>query len=145
MFVCCFFNITQCHLQSKNMAVSNGCIMFAEAPALEETMRDAGFDRSDADVFHNPTFILSSGTNSCDLAHRQPGIIPASAVRHIDVRPKRGSFAAVAQASKQARQSVFQSAAKTATLSAGLVSIDHFQGSLRPAASLSQTLSLWQT
>lgn len=118
---------------ARSTAGSYGCGMFAEAPALEEALRDAGFDRNDADVFHNPAFVPSNGINNSDLAYKQPGIIPASAVRHIDVRPKRSSFAAVAQASKQARQSVFQSAAQTATLTAGLV---------RKAASLSQSLPL---
>lgn len=94
----------------------------AEAPALEEALRVAGFGHDKAEVCHNPTFVPSQDDGrSSRLGHKKSGVIPASAAHHIDVRPKKSSFAVVTQASKQARQSVFQSAANTATLTAGLV------------------------
>ena len=86
-------------------------------------LRAAGFGNDEADVFHNPAFVPGSDGRS-SISCTKSGVVSASTATRIKVRPKRGSFAAVAQAGKQAQQSIFQSAAKTATLSAGTVSQD---------------------
>ncbi|KAL3142887.1 hypothetical protein ABBQ38_003175 [Trebouxia sp. C0009 RCD-2024] len=99
-----------------------------EAPALEEALRAAGFGRDEAGVCHNPTFVpTQDGGGGSRLTRSKSGVIPASAAHHIDVRPKKSSFAAVAQASKQARRSMFQSAVNSATLTAGLGTSRHLR------------------
>lgn len=94
------------------------CCTFAEAPALEEALRVGGFGSTEEDVCHNPTFVSQDDGSSSELAHNTSGIIPASAARKISVRPKRSSFG---ESSRQAKQSVFQSTANTAMLTAGMV------------------------
>ena len=93
----------------------------AEAPALEEALRAAGFGRDEADVFHNPAFDSESKRGSHDGSHSKLGIVQFAEARRVEVRPKRSSFAAAAHAGRQAQKSIFQSAAKTATLTAGMV------------------------
>ncbi|KAL0017710.1 hypothetical protein WJX77_007374, partial [Trebouxia sp. C0004] len=92
-----------------------------EAPALEEALRTAGFGRDEA-VFDNPAYIHSSDKSSSGIPRSKSGVIPASAARRIEVRPKRSSIAIVTDMGKQAKQSIFQSAVNTATLTAGMVS-----------------------
>lgn len=89
----------------------------AEAPALEEILRVGGFGSNEADVCHNPTFVPQDDESS-RLAHNTSGIMPASAARHISVRPNRSSFR---ETSRQAKNSMFQSTANTAMLTAGMV------------------------
>jgi len=89
---------------------------------LEEALRAAGFGRDEADMFDNPAYIHSSDKSSSGIPRSKSGVIPASAARRIEVRPKRSSIAIVTDVGKQARQSIFQSAVNTATLTAGMVS-----------------------
>ncbi len=103
----------------------------AEAPALEEALRAAGFGRDEVNVFHNPEFTLAYNKSSSSTSRTKPGVVPASAALRIAVRPKRSSIAVVADAGKQAKQSIFQSAANTATLTAGMVSHAHLPCLLR--------------
>ncbi|KAL3151925.1 hypothetical protein ABBQ32_001054 [Trebouxia sp. C0010 RCD-2024] len=99
-----------------------------EAPALEEALRAAGFGQDEAGVCHNPIFVPTQDAGgSSRMTRSKSGVIPASAAHHIVVRPKKSSFAAVAQASKQAKRSVFQSAVNSVTLTAGLGTSRHLR------------------
>lgn len=98
------------------------CLCPTEAPALEEALRAAGFGMDEEDLFHNPVFIESSNMGSSSIPGSKPGVVPASAARRITVRPKRSSIAIVAEAGMKAKTSILQSAANTATLTAGMVS-----------------------
>ncbi|DBA82041.1 TPA: hypothetical protein ACH3X1_007737 [Trebouxia sp. C0004] len=97
-----------------------------EAPALEEALRTAGFGRDEA-VFDNPAYIHSSDKSSSGIPRSKSGVIPASAARRIEVRPKRSSIAIVTDMGKQAKQSIFQSAVNTATLTAGMGTNKHLR------------------
>ena len=104
-----------------------------EAPALEEALRAAGFGIDEDDLFHNPVFNENSDKGSSSIPGSNSGVIPASAARRITVRPKRSSIAVVADAGKKAKKSVFESAANTATLTAGMVSHAQLIIGLNPA------------
>ena len=88
---------------------------------MEEALRAAGFGRDEADDFHNPAYDSDTKRGSHDGSHSKSGTVQFAEARRVEVRPTRSSFAAAAHAGRQAQKSIFQSAAKTATLTAGMV------------------------
>ena len=88
----------------------------AEAPALEEALRNAGFG-SETKTMQNPAF----DEHTCDKQGKH-GAKSALGALQIHVRPRRSSFKVLSSAGKDVQHSIFVSAKKTAGLTVGLVS-----------------------
>lgn len=88
----------------------------AEAPALEEALRNAGFG-SETKTMQNPAF--DEHTSDEQGKH---GAKSALGALQIHVRPRRSSFKVLSSAGKDVQHSIFVSAKKTAGLTVGLVS-----------------------
>ena len=88
-------------------------LMHAEAPALEEVLRDAGFAVS---MMQNPAF--DTDPIGSPSANQEPAL---SALQS-HVTSRRSSLAVISKAGRHVRQSVFASARKAAGLTVGMVS-----------------------